>query len=333
MFNEFSKIIVDINQEINNRVAHAELVFQYLKNKVIDYNHIEHAIPKEQIHTQSIQTIDLIIHKYSRSNNLVFLSSLLLLEEKFVNTIKDIISKIEGQFEKQVQEKLNNFKILITESEYTVQQLYHDLESAETNVKKKVEQMLEEAINQNNYFISELEEKIKMLDQQANLNPIVTFKNGLSYSLFISIIILLVVGFASYSNSNHISEISNLRSMFTSVLFTGTKWGIISFVIGMLFSAIQAGSTVMDRNYRRQSLVRKIQSLNERRETDIANKRKEGEELEKKMISRIKEKIANHSHRIEELKKEKEKEAVDLRTKFKQQLLEETKDLTKLIQE
>jgi hypothetical protein len=86
-------------------------------------------IPKEPEHSRSIQTVDLIIHKFAHSHNLAYLSSLPILTEKFLNTINDIISKIEGEYEKQVQEKLNAFSVLIAESEYAIQQHQHDLET------------------------------------------------------------------------------------------------------------------------------------------------------------------------------------------------------------
>lgn len=88
----------------------------------------------------------------------------------------------------------------------------------------------------------------------------------------------------------------------------------------------------MDRNYRRQGLVRKLQSINDRRDVEISEIKKEGEELERKMIEKTKERIQYHETRIEQLISEKEKEAVELRDKFKEQLSEDTKELKKMLE-
>jgi|GEM_PF-2156108 hypothetical protein len=328
---DFARIVVDVNQEINNRIGPSEVIYTFVKNKVIDYNHVEHMIPKSPEQGISIQTVDLLIHKFARSTNLAFLTSLPLLEDKFVSTINEIISNIEAEFEKQVQEKLNTFHVMIAESNLSIQQLHKELESAKTTVKAKVEKSINEAKARIEAQIAVYEDKIKNIDQLPELNPLVTFKNGMSYNIFISLIILLVVGFATYSNSSHITEISNFRSMISTIIFAGTKWGIISFIIGMVFSAVQASSTVMDRNYRRQNLVHKIQSINERRESELSIIRKEGDEIERKMIERLKDRITYHEGRIVKLEEEKEKEAIELRKKFQEQLDEDTKELRKLL--
>ena len=330
-FEEFKRMVVDIQQEITHRVAQSEVILHFLKNKLLDFNHIDHVIPKEELHNLSMQTIDLIILKYTGSKNLAFLSSLPLIEEKYFTTIGDMIAKIEEGYEKQIQEKLNTFSIMINECEIAIQQLNKDIESSKTNVKIKIEKMLGESKRRNERFQTECEDKIKNIDQQPNLNPIMTFKSGMTYNLFFAVIVLLVVGFASYSNNNQIAEISNFRSMFTSVILTGAKWGIISFIIGIVFAAIQSGSTVMERNYRKQALVRKLESINETKAAEVAVIRKEGEELEQKMVERIKERIQYHENRIVDLQTQKEKGADELRNSFKEQLDDDTKLLRELI--
>jgi hypothetical protein len=330
-FEEYKRMVVDIQQEISHRVAQSEIISHFLKNKLLDFNHVDHIIPKEELHSLSMQTIDLIIHKYFGSKNLVFLSSLPLIEEKYFMTIGDMIAKIEEGYEKQVQEKLNTFSIMINECEIAIQQLNKDIEASKTNVKVKIEKMLADSKRKNERWKAECEDKIKNIDQQPNLNPLMTFKSGMTYNLFFAVIVLLVVGFASYSNNSQIAEISNFKSMFTSVILTGAKWGIISFIIGIVFAAIQSGSTVMERNYRKQALVRKLESINEAKEIETASIRKESEELEKKMIERIKERIAYHENRIVDLQLQKEKGAEELRNSFKEQLDDDTKFLRELI--
>ena len=304
-FNDFAHMVVDINQEINNRIAQAEIIYTFLKNKIIEYNHIEHKISKEPNHSHTILTLDRIIHRFAHSTNLAFLSALPLLEEKYLVTINEILAKIEGQFEEQIQRKLETFNILINESRSSVEHLTHDIDLTKNNVKSKVERLIAEAKDNIDQMVYAYEEKLKYLEHMPELNPFATLKNSMSYNLFISVIVLLVVGFATYSNSNYINEISNFRSMISSVILTGTKWGIITFIIGIIFSAIQAGSTVMERNYRKQNLVRKIQSINDQRESELNSIRKEGDEIERKMIEKLKDRIAYHEGRIVKLEEEK----------------------------
>ncbi len=330
-FNDFAHMVVDINQEINNRIGQAEIIYNFLKNKIIDYNHFDHAIPKEPSQSHSILTLDRIIHRFAHSTNLAFLSALPLLEEKFLGTINEILSKIEEQFESQIQKKCDSFTLLINESLHAIEQLNHDMDLVKSNVKSKVERMLSATKESIDQTVAAYEEKLKYLENIPGLNPLATLKNGMSYNIFISVIVLLVVGFASYSNSNYIKEISSFSSMISAVILTGTKWGLITFIIGIFFSAIQAGSTVMERNYRKQALVRKIQSINDQRESELARIKMEGEELEKKMIEKLKEKIGFNETRIEKLKEEKEKEAEVLRKKYKEELTESTKDIRKLL--
>jgi hypothetical protein len=330
-FEEYKRMVVDIQQEINQHVAQSEIILHFLKNKLLEFNHVDHVIPKEELHSLSIQTIDLVIHRFAGSKNLAFLSSLPLVEEKYYTTIGDMIAKIEEGYEKQVQERLNTFSVMINECEISIQQLNADIEASKTNVKIKLDKMLEDSKRKNERLQNECEDKIKNIDQQPNLNPIMTFKSGMTYNLFFAVIVLLVVGFASYSNNSQIAEISDFRSMLSSVILIGAKWGIISFIIGIVFAAIQSGSTVMERNYRKQALVRKLESIKEAKEVEISAVRKEGEELEKKLIERLKGRIKYYDNRIEDLKIQKEKGADELRKSFQEQLDDDTKFLRELI--
>ena len=140
-FNEFAGIIVDLNQEINNRILMSEGIYIYLKNKLIEYGHIEHMINKEPEHVLSFQTIERIIRKFGNSHNLGYLLSLPMVDDKFVNTINDIIGKIEAEFESQVQGKLATYTMLIEESNSSIKQLTEEMEMSKSNVKIKVDRI------------------------------------------------------------------------------------------------------------------------------------------------------------------------------------------------
>ena len=330
-FPDFAQMMVDIHHEINGRIHRSEMLLSALKAKMIDFSHIEHMVPKDPIHSISFQNIDFIIQRYSNSHNLAFLASLPMLEEKFYNTINEIITNIEGEFEKRIQEKLAAYTMLTEESNKAIAHLTEEIQLTKNNVKTKVERMVSEMKTKLDQLVLQYEEKIKNLEHLTEFSPILTFKNGMSYNIFFSVIVLLVAGFASYSNNNNITEISNFKNIFSSVILTGTKWGIIAFILGLVFNSIQAGSALIERNYKKQSIERKIQSINDQRESELNNIKKEGDNLEFNLIEKIKSKIEFHETRIEQLHKEKEKEAVHLREKYAEQLNDETKYLRKIL--
>lgn len=327
---EFSHVVVEIQQELSARISEAEMIFESLKSKLIEYSHINNFILKDQKDNASLQMLDRIVHKNVNSNNLGFLSSLPFLEEKFYNTIRNIIAKIENKFEIEIQGKLETYDKMMAECVDTIAHLKNETENAKGNAKIKIDKAINELNEKLSNTILLQEERLKQLEFQNDLNPIVTFKNGMSYNVFISVIVLLVVGFASYSN-NYISELSDVRSIVSSVVLTGTKWGILTFVVGMLFSALQSGSTVLERNFKKQQIINKIQQLKDQKERELVRARKEGEELEKMMVNKIFEKIHIHEARIESLKKERQLEEVAIRKSFEEQITEETKELKKLL--
>ena len=53
-------MIVEIIQDINSRINRTELIISFLKKKLIDFNHIEHMVPRDPKHSISLQTIDFI---------------------------------------------------------------------------------------------------------------------------------------------------------------------------------------------------------------------------------------------------------------------------------
>ena len=90
------------------------------------------------------------------------------------------------------------------------------------------------------------------------------------------------------------------------MLIGGSKWGAISFIIGVIISTIISGIILVERSDMRHKLLRKISYLKIEKERLISEQKELSAHKEKIMFDSINNSINQHHKRVEELKVQKE---------------------------
>lgn len=253
--------------KVNELSGSAQVRFLSLKEDLLALKDIKFGEMHQANIYASIEFIQEFVKTFQNSENIVVLENLSKIEAKLVNTLNNILENIENSYKLEIQESLKIYDLKIAESEQIKARQQSEFELQ----KKRLEERMKANMNE---YQQMMDEKIKAQENKADnleLNPqynaSTSFRNSISYSLFLSLLVLLLAGFAEYSNRN-VQEITEASKVITIVLFEGSKWGIISFVIGVFISMMVALTTSLERNSAKQNLSKMINNLkNEKTET------------------------------------------------------------------
>ena len=90
-----------------------------------------------------------------------------------------------------------------------------------------------------------LEQKIDDLPNIDRFNPRVSMSNNMTYNIVIAFVVFFIGGISGYSNKT-VTDVSEFNSIFTFVFIAGSKWGAISFIIGVVISTIISGIILVE---------------------------------------------------------------------------------------
>ncbi|MFA3783807.1 hypothetical protein ABRY23_12170 [Melioribacteraceae bacterium 4301-Me] len=327
-YKEFTHIIDYLEFEIKNRSEFADELYRTLKSKLVDFGNIDFTTKPDEKLLSGIIFIKNAIVDFNKADP-VFSMTLKLFEDFFNEEINSIINYIEQRYESNIKEKLLIYDNEIEESTKIINQLEHEIELSKQNIKKKYESAIN-LYNENvNSTINFYEKKIKDLESSKQYDIAEGVKSGIIYNIFFTIIIFLVIGFATYTNYN--LEAKEFREAISSVLILGLKWALVTFLIGLLFTFLSVFGNAMEKSRIKKKLQNKIDYLNKKKLSDTQQIQKEIEELEEKIVKKWKLKIVFHESRIEQLKKEKAEKEEQLRKEMDTTKQEELKPLRNLL--
>ncbi len=271
---------------------------------------------------KSISFIEKIIQSYSSSNNTLLITLFPEFQLKFDAIVESIIEKIRAKYYREVQEKIGTFDDMIKDNASAEKHLINELE----NLKIKSNENLINAIKnlQENFDVEtqNLEQRIDDLPNVDRYNPRKSMSNNMTYNIIIAFIIFFIGGISGYSNKL-VTDVSEFNSIISFVLISGTKWGAISFIIGVLISTIISGIILVERSDMRHKLLRRISYLKIEKERLIAEQKENSAHKEKIMIESMNNSINQHRKRIVELHSQKEE--------MKKTLMKEAEEKIKVI--
>ncbi len=169
-----------------------------------------------------------------------------------------------------------------------------------------------------------------MLSDENNNSTHKVFLQTMSYNIMLTVIVTLMGGCAGYSNS-FIHDISEIKELLSTSLVTGLKWGIITFLIGLLIAVLVTGFSMLERSNKRQKFLKKISRLKSEKEKYILKLKKEAETKEQELIEASNFEINNFKVLLEELIREKEKKERDLNAEAEKLFKEEAQVFIELL--
>ena len=282
--------------------------------------------------TKSISFIEKVIKKYSDSNNIHFLNTAGKLKDIFYNTIIKIKENIKAKYYGKIDEHVSIINEEIKIRHNTLEKLKQELENQKNELKNKLSKGITNIENNIARETQVLEEEIKNLPLKPKLNPQTTFKHVMTYNIILSFMVFLMGGCAGYSN-NFVHDISELKNLISIALITGTKWGVITFLIGIIISAISAMFTLLERSNRRQNLLQSISKLKNEKENRINIFKKDIARKESLLVNNFNIPIKENIERIEQLIKEKNSKESTLKEEADKLIKEECRPYAFILDE
>ena len=279
--------------------------------------------------TKTFAFTEKIIPVYSRSRSTLLLAAYPEFRKKLNSIVEGIVSKVKEKFYAEVKESLASYDVVIKDNLSAEKHLLEELES----FKVKSKEMLSEAIKnlQANYDSEAkiLEEKIEQLPNMDRYNPRISLANNMTYNTVIAFIVFFIGGMSSYSN-RVVDNASEFNSIFAQVLISGSKWGAISFLLGVLISIAMAGVIVMERFDVKSKLQRKLNYLRIEKEHTIADIKETSQHKEKIMVENMNVSIQLHKKRAEEMKGQRAAAEKEQMAAANQKIENTTADLIKI---
>lgn len=281
---------------------------------------------------ESWQTVKFLHEVYDQHghDHSIFLSFVVgYINDRFHNVIQDIHQKVKEKIYANYDRVMGIYQKTIEDSEKLTEQYKHEVEEIKTSLQKKLAasvQQIEEYVKDE---LWQVEERKKNLVYQPKFDPAVSFRNSMSYNVFVSIIVFIIGGIAGYFNGSDYF-VNDFYVLLGNIILTGVKWSALTFVIGFFISGLISGLVVFDRSNEKQKLEKRTLELQKQREMSIDILKKETEQKQKALSEGYLERIESHKKKIEDIKREKSRQEPILIAEAEEQLAPFTEKLSPL---
>ncbi len=275
---------------------------------------------------KSIILLEKLTQTYLNSTNTLILGMYPEFERKYSQTIELIIEQMKKMIYEEIENKLMQYVQYINEYAAEEEKLRKELENYKIKSRENLEKTIKNIKENYENEVKILEEQIVQLPHVEKFNPAKSFSMNMMNNSIIAMFVFLIGGLASYSNKV-VTDYSEFNSILGYVIISGLKWGLISFIVGLVISGIIAGLVLIDRVEEKQRLVKKINLLKNQKDQLIKETEEYMKEKERAVINNINSSILQNQKRIEELKKEKEEEQAKLNAEAEEYIRKFTEEL------
>jgi tetratricopeptide (TPR) repeat protein len=315
---------------INDLISSGQIRFDKLKEDVLTLKDIKWYKENGELVSNNINFIETYIKKFQKAENIFVLESISSIEQKFVDSIKAIQSKIENDFQEKIDAQLNIYDIKIKEDIELQKRIEKDLEVS----KKRLVEKRDAAIKNFEFTmedrIESADNRVKNLDFSEELNPANSFKNSMMYSFMLAMLVLVLGGFAEYSNG-YGSDSLGVGSVVAYVILGGSKWGVLTFIIGVFISLMMSATTSLEKAKIKQRYIKELSRLKEEKTKGIRRITEDSESALKALEERTNAKLNSFDAQIKELQQKKIQDEKNLRENVSARVKEETITLQELI--
>ncbi|MEJ5350725.1 MAG: hypothetical protein WHS65_03945 [Melioribacteraceae bacterium] len=275
---------------------------------------------------KSINFFEKLTQSYLNSTNTLIIAMYPEFERKYNQTIDLIIGQMKKLVFEEIEKKLAQYDQYIVEYAQEEEKLRKELDNFHIKAKENLEKAIKKINDNYESEVKYLEEQIARIPFIERFNPGKSFSANMLNNTIIAFIVFIIGGLASYSN-RVVADVSEFNSILGYVIFSGFKWGLISFIVGTFISGIIAGLVLIDRAEEKQRLVKRISMLKNNREQMIKETEEYMKEKERATVNNINSNIMQYQKRIEELKEEKEAERAKLTAEAEEQIKKFTEEL------
>jgi predicted ester cyclase len=260
----------------------------------------------------NIRFIESYLRKYSGGESLLLSDSSESVVQKFDEIIKIVDEEIKNKYYSGLEERLHHYNSKIDDIKLELSHSQKDLDSYKRRMNEKLKMNLNDYDSQMSSKINVIESKVNNIDEKSDLDPSTTFKNAFTYTSMLSIMVLLLSGFASYSNSDF-NEMASFSNVIRTVLVEGAQWALITFLVGTVVSIFTTIATVVQKSSYKQNMVKKVSAYIDEKEKGKEHLRKETEYMIKQMDLKTVRRGELFEEEIKDLESKRKKEDARLR--------------------
>ncbi|MBN1299827.1 MAG: hypothetical protein JW995_01325 [Melioribacteraceae bacterium] len=323
------EILPIFERSINDLIGSGQVRCDKLREDIIMLKDMKWYKEKGEMIGSSIVYIENFLKYYSKSENIFILESIKMFEEKFVGSIRIILDTIENEYNEKLNYQLRIYDLKIQEDKELKNRLTMDLENSKARLEEKKEMTIKNFEYSMDEKIKIAEERIKHIDLKNDLNPTNSFKNSMMYTLMLALLVLLLGGFAEYSNS-YVQDLASFQKVISVVLVSGSKWGVLTFFVGIFISMFLSASTSLEKNRIKQSLVRDFNNLKDEKQRGLKRIKEDSEQAVKTLIDRNKNKLESCDLQIKELQEKRSQDEAEFRNSISSKIKAETQKLIEL---
>lgn len=315
---------------INESISSAQIRIDKLKEDILSLKDMKWYKENGALIRTNLNFVELFIKQHNKSENIFILESLDGIEKKFVQSLEFAQQTIEKSFLDKIYSQLKIYEIKINEDEDLKKRLISDLEKTKVRLELKKSSTLRNFESSMDEKIRIATERVKNVEISNDLNPLNSFKNSMMYSAMLSFFVLLLGGFAEYSN-----EIGQSSGGYTRILsviiFSGSKWGILTFIVGIFVAFLMSISTSFEKTKMKHRCVKDLNNLKDEKQKGQNKIKEDSIQALKSLEERTDKKIELLEAQIEELKEKRKQDEVTLRENLSQKIKIETEKLTALL--
>ena len=268
---------------------------------------------------RSIQFLYDVSEQHSQNQSIFLSVAAEYLNEKFHKILDDILIKIKEKLYENYNRVMTLYQNTVDESEKLTEQYSKEVEDIKSSMQKKLATQIQQIEEYVKDALWEVEENKKNLNYLGTYDPAVSFRNSMSYNVVVSIIVFIIGGIAGYFNNSNYFE-NDFYLMLGRIILTGVKWSSLTFVIGFFISAFISGLVVFDKSNEKQKLEKRTLELQKQKELSIDMLKKEADQKQKALSEGYLERIDSHKRKIEDIKREKERQEPLLKSTAEEQL-------------
>jgi hypothetical protein len=279
---------------------------------------------------KTIYFLEKIIPVYLKTSNTLLYAAYPEFKDKVNGIIAGIINKVRELFYSEVKQSLQSYDLVIKDNLSAEKHLRDELESFKTKMKEHLAKALQKISDDYETEAKTIEKRITELPNIDRYNPRVSLSNNMTYNIIIAFIVFFIGGVTGYSN-RLVDDVTEFNSMFTLILMSGSKWGAVSFLIGVVISLIMSGIILMERYEIKSKLQKRLNFLKVEKDKAVTDIKDSTAEKEKMMIENMNSSISHHKKRAEELKEQRAVAEKDLIAKADQKTNEVTAVIAELV--
>jgi CHASE3 domain sensor protein len=181
-----------------------------------------------------------------------------IFRDKLVTLIEYVRNLIETHYFEQIKEEIIVFDRQIEQNQRQLTRIKHEMEDSKNKIKLNLQEAasyLEESLTEKSKY---LESQIDKLEKSARYNPTQVFYNSIIFTIFVSFVILLVVGIITLLvGTNSEAPTSKVA------LETALKWAGITFAFGSFISVFTTLSSFWEKASEKKTLSSRLKKVKE----------------------------------------------------------------------